>query len=32
MVKIQTKEGDKMVPTGAVVPISDWLNTDEIKW
>jgi branched-chain amino acid transport system substrate-binding protein len=26
------KMGDKMVPTGAVVPISDWINTDEIKW
>jgi hypothetical protein len=32
MVKIQTAEGEKMVPTGAVVPISDWINTDEIKW
>ena len=26
------KMGDKMVPTGAVVPISDWINTDKIKW
>jgi branched-chain amino acid transport system substrate-binding protein len=26
------KMGDKMVPTGAVVPISEWINTDEIKW
>ena len=26
------KMGDKMVPTGGVYPISDWLNTDEIKW
>ena len=26
------KMGDKMVPTGAVVPISDWINTDEIQW
>ena len=32
MVKIQTKEGDKMVPTGAVYPITEWINTDEIKW
>ncbi|UCE53169.1 MAG: ABC transporter substrate-binding protein [Desulfobacterales bacterium] len=32
MAKIQTAEGEKMVPTGAVVPISDWINTDEIKW
>jgi len=26
------KMGDKMVPTGAVVPISEWINTDEIQW
>ncbi len=26
------KMGDKMVPTGAVVPISEWYNTDNIKW
>jgi len=26
------KMGDKMVPTGAVVPIGDWINTDEIEW
>ena len=24
--------GEKTVPTGAVVPISDWINTDEVKW
>jgi hypothetical protein len=28
MVKIKGKP----VPTGAVVPITDWINTDEIKW
>jgi len=28
MIKVE----DKMVPTGAVVPISDWINTDEVKW
>jgi hypothetical protein len=22
----------KMVPTGQVVPVTDWINTDEIKW
>jgi len=32
MVEIQTDEGKKMVPTGGVYPISDWINTDEIKW
>jgi branched-chain amino acid transport system substrate-binding protein len=32
MAKIQTDEGEKMVPTGGVYPISDWFNTDEIKW
>ena len=26
------KMGDKMVPTGGVFPISDWINTDEIQW
>jgi branched-chain amino acid transport system substrate-binding protein len=26
------KMGDKMVPTGGVYPISDWINTDEITW
>jgi ABC-type branched-subunit amino acid transport system substrate-binding protein len=26
------KMGDKMVPTGAVSPISDWINTDEVSW
>ncbi|MFC1876083.1 ABC transporter substrate-binding protein [Thermodesulfobacteriota bacterium] len=26
------KMGDKMVPTGGVVPIGDWINTDEIQW
>jgi hypothetical protein len=32
MAKIQTAEGEKTVPTGGVYPISDWINTDEIKW
>ena len=26
------KVGDKMVPTGGVYPISDWINSDEIQW
>jgi branched-chain amino acid transport system substrate-binding protein len=26
------KMGEAMVPTGAVVPISDWINSDEVKW
>jgi ABC-type branched-subunit amino acid transport system substrate-binding protein len=26
------KLGDKMVPTGGVFPISEWINTDELKW
>lgn len=26
------KMGDKMVPTGGVFPIGDWINTDEIQW
>jgi branched-chain amino acid transport system substrate-binding protein len=26
------KMGDKMVPTGSVDPLGDWINTDEIKW
>ena len=26
------KMGDKMVPTGGVYPIGDWINTDEISW
>jgi branched-chain amino acid transport system substrate-binding protein len=26
------KMGDKMVPTGGLSPLSDWINTDEIKW
>ncbi len=26
------KVGDKDVPMGAVKPISDWINVDEIKW
>lgn len=31
--KVQmVKMGDKQVPTGGVYPISDWINTDEIKW
>jgi branched-chain amino acid transport system substrate-binding protein len=24
--------GGKTVPTGAVVPIADWVNTDEVEW
>jgi branched-chain amino acid transport system substrate-binding protein len=28
MVKLK----DKMVPTGGVYPITDWINVDEIKW
>ena len=32
MAKIQTGEGEKMVPTGGVYPISDWINTDMIEW
>jgi branched-chain amino acid transport system substrate-binding protein len=32
MAKIQTDEGEKMVPTGGVYPISDWINTDEVQW
>ena len=32
MVKIQTDDGEKMVPTGGVYPISDWINTDMIEW
>jgi branched-chain amino acid transport system substrate-binding protein len=32
MVEIQTDEGKKKVPTGGVFPVSDWINTDEIKW
>jgi branched-chain amino acid transport system substrate-binding protein len=30
-VKMVEVEG-KPVPTGAVVPITDWINTDEVKW
>jgi len=30
-VKMVEKDGKK-VPTGGVVPIGDWVNTDEIKW
>jgi ABC-type branched-subunit amino acid transport system substrate-binding protein len=31
--KVQmVKMGDKKVPTGGVYPITDWINTDEIKW
>jgi branched-chain amino acid transport system substrate-binding protein len=30
-VKMQ-KVGDKEVPTGAVKPVTDWLNVNEIKW
>ena len=26
------KMGDKEVPTGAVLPLGEWINTDEIKW
>ncbi|NCP09645.1 MAG: hypothetical protein COZ70_04570 [Deltaproteobacteria bacterium CG_4_8_14_3_um_filter_51_11] len=26
------KMGETMVPTGAVNPITDWINSDEIKW
>jgi branched-chain amino acid transport system substrate-binding protein len=26
------KVGGRMVPTGGVYPISDWINTDEIEW
>jgi hypothetical protein len=26
------KMGDKMVPTGGLTPVSDWINTDEIQW
>jgi len=26
------KMGDKMVPTGGVLPITEWINTDEVKW
>ncbi len=26
------KMGDKMVPTGGVFPIGEWINTDEISW
>ena len=26
------KMGDKMVPTGGVYPIGEWINTDEISW
>ncbi len=26
------KMGDKMVPTGGLKAISDWINTDEISW
>ncbi|MBW2613543.1 MAG: ABC transporter substrate-binding protein [Deltaproteobacteria bacterium] len=26
------KMGDKMVPTGGLTPIGDWINTDEIQW
>ena len=26
------KMGDKMVPTGGVYPIGDWINTDNIEW
>jgi hypothetical protein len=24
--------GGKKVPTGAVYPISEWINVDEVKW
>ena len=30
-VKMVDVKGKKL-PTGAVVPISDWINTDEIAW
>lgn len=30
-VKMVTVKGKK-VPTGGLTPISDWINTDEIKW
>jgi hypothetical protein len=30
-IKIVKMKG-KPIPTGAVVPISDWVNTDEVKW
>ncbi len=26
------KMGDKMVPTGGVYPITDWINVDEVQW
>jgi ABC-type branched-subunit amino acid transport system substrate-binding protein len=26
------KMGEAMVPTGSVVPITDWINSDEVKW
>jgi len=26
------KMGDKMVPTGGLTPVGDWINTDEIEW
>jgi hypothetical protein len=32
MVKIQTDDGEKTVPTGGVYPISEWINTDMIEW
>jgi branched-chain amino acid transport system substrate-binding protein len=32
MAKIQTDDGEKMVPTGGVYPISDWINTDMVEW
>ena len=33
MAKVKmVKMGDKKVPTGRLDPISDWINTDELKW
>jgi branched-chain amino acid transport system substrate-binding protein len=26
------KVGGKMLPTGAVVPVSEWINTDDVRW
>jgi len=26
------KMGEKMVPTGGLTPITDWINTDKIEW
>jgi hypothetical protein len=26
------KMGEKMVPTGGLTPVTDWINTDKIEW